>query len=101
MQRCHLVDQESAEEGIVYRASEEAAAYVELLETDYSVQMKACARWLAEQVKKCANERSRSRAGSVLVIISAHTSHSCSELRAIMRHSVTSSREKRYSCGSP
>jgi hypothetical protein len=51
MQRCHLVDQESAEEGIVYRASEEAAAYVELLETEYSVQMKACARWLAGQVK--------------------------------------------------
>lgn len=51
MQRCHLVDREGAEEGIVYRASEEAAAYVELLETDYSVQMKACARWLAEQVK--------------------------------------------------
>lgn len=51
MQRCHLVDQESAEEGIVYRASEEAAAYVELLETPYSVQMKACARWLADQVK--------------------------------------------------
>jgi hypothetical protein len=51
MQRCHLVDQQSAEEGIVYRASEEAAAYVELLETAYSVQMKARARWLAEQVK--------------------------------------------------
>ena len=26
-------------------------AYVELLETAYSVQMKACARWLADQVK--------------------------------------------------
>lgn len=51
MQRCHLVDQESADEGIVYRASEEAAAYVELLETAYSVQMKTCARWLADQVK--------------------------------------------------
>ncbi|UPK26551.1 ABC-three component system middle component 2 [Bradyrhizobium sp. 195] len=46
MQRCHLVDQEGAEEGIIYRVSEEAAAYVELLETDCSVQMKACARWL-------------------------------------------------------
>lgn len=51
MQRCHLIDQESAEEGIVYCASEEAAAYVELLETAYSVQMKACSRWLADQVK--------------------------------------------------
>jgi hypothetical protein len=51
MQRCHLIDQENAEVGIVYRASEEAAAYVELLETDYSVQMKACARWLADQVR--------------------------------------------------
>jgi hypothetical protein len=51
MQRCHLVDQESAAEGIIYRASEEAAAYVELLETEYSVQMKTCARWVAQQVK--------------------------------------------------
>jgi hypothetical protein len=51
MQRCHLVDQESADEGIIYRASDEAAAYVELLETDYSVQMKICARWVAEQVR--------------------------------------------------
>lgn len=51
MQRCHLVDQESADEGIIYRASDEAAAYVELLETDYSIQMKTCARWIAEQVR--------------------------------------------------
>jgi hypothetical protein len=51
MRRCHLVDQASAEEGIVYRASEEAAAYVELHETDYSMQMKVRARWVAEQVK--------------------------------------------------
>ncbi len=51
MQRCHLIDQESADEGIIYRASDEAAAYVELLETEYSMQMKVCARWVAEQVK--------------------------------------------------
>jgi hypothetical protein len=50
MLRCHLIEQESTDEGIIYRASEEAAAYVELLETAYSLQMKACARWIADQV---------------------------------------------------
>src|SRR5829696_7770477 len=33
MRRCHLVEQESADEGFLFLASDEAAAYVELLET--------------------------------------------------------------------
>src|SRR5437773_2376098 len=33
MRRCHLVEQDSLENGLVWRASEDAASYVELLET--------------------------------------------------------------------
>ncbi len=43
MRRCHLVDQEVTEDGVTYRASDEAASYVELLETTYSERLKDCA----------------------------------------------------------
>ncbi len=36
MRRCHLIDQESADEGFLFVASDEAAAYVEVLESPYS-----------------------------------------------------------------
>jgi hypothetical protein len=52
MWRCHLVEQVSLEEGLVYRASDDAASYVELLETTYSNRLKSCARWLREQVRE-------------------------------------------------
>lgn len=52
MRRCHLIDQDSDDGGIFFRASEEAAAYVDLLETAYSEHLKLCARWLAAQVKE-------------------------------------------------
>jgi hypothetical protein len=51
MRRCHLVDQEITDAGVLYRASDEAAAYVELLETSYSERLKDCADWIAQQVK--------------------------------------------------
>ena len=51
MRRCHLVDQEVTEDGVMYRASDEAAGYVELLETPYSERLKDCAAWLAGQVR--------------------------------------------------
>src|SRR5437870_12837759 len=35
MQRCHLIEREGLDEGFVYRASDDAAPYVELLETNY------------------------------------------------------------------
>jgi hypothetical protein len=56
MRRCHLVEQASLEEGLVYRASEDAASYVELLETTYSKQLKNCAGWLGEQVRERGKE---------------------------------------------
>jgi hypothetical protein len=51
MRRCHLVEQDSSEDGLVWRASEDAASYVELLETDYSTHLRRCAAWLGEQVR--------------------------------------------------
>ena len=51
MRRCHLVCQDSVPQGILYRASDEAASYVELLETPYSERLKACARWIACEIR--------------------------------------------------
>ncbi|MDV3251133.1 threonine efflux protein [Devosia sp. BK] len=52
MRRCHLLVQEAADEGIFYRASDEAASYVELLESAYSSRLKERANWVAERVKQ-------------------------------------------------
>jgi len=57
MQRCHLVEEIDQEDGLAWRASDEAAAFVELLETAYSMRLKVCASWLADEV------RQRSKAG--------------------------------------
>ncbi len=48
MRRCHLVDVTPGESGFLYGASPEAAAYVELLETPYSVLLRRCADWVAD-----------------------------------------------------
>jgi hypothetical protein len=52
MWRCHLVEQDSIDEGLIYRASDDAASYVELLGTTYSNRLKHCAGWLGEQVRE-------------------------------------------------
>jgi hypothetical protein len=51
MRRCHLVEQDSVEDGLVWRASDDAASYVELLETAYSTRLKVCAEWLGQEVR--------------------------------------------------
>lgn len=51
MQRCHLVVEEHDPEGIFYRAADEAAAYVDLLETPYSEHLKRCSAWIGEEVR--------------------------------------------------
>ena len=51
MRRCHLVDQEITDDGVLYRASDEAAGYIELFETSHSERLKGCADWIALQVK--------------------------------------------------
>jgi hypothetical protein len=57
MFRCHLVEQVSIEDGLVWRASDDAASFVELLETAYSTHLKTCAAWLGQEV------RARTKAG--------------------------------------
>lgn len=57
MRRCHLVDQEIGDNGVLYRASDEAAGYIELLETVYSEKLKHCADWIADQVKSSSKVR--------------------------------------------
>jgi hypothetical protein len=52
MRRCHLINQESSDEGLVYRASDDALPYVELLETEYSRKLKDCAAWLGDQIRE-------------------------------------------------
>jgi hypothetical protein len=51
MYRCHLVERHTSDNRVFYRASDEAASYVELLETNYSNNLKVCANWLADEVK--------------------------------------------------
>ena len=51
MQLCHLVEEDSAPDGLIWRASDSAASYVELLESDYSVRLKDRAAWLADEVR--------------------------------------------------
>ncbi|MCC4295890.1 hypothetical protein LL237_15920 [Brevundimonas aurantiaca] len=40
----------ASDDGIEYRASDEAAAYVELLESGYSMRLKTAADWIAREV---------------------------------------------------
>lgn len=51
MRRCHLVEQDSVVDGLVWRATDDAASYVELLEAPYSAHLKACAAWLGQEVR--------------------------------------------------
>ena len=51
MRRFHLIDLRVDDEGLMYCASEEAAGYVELLESEYSERLKACAQWLADGIR--------------------------------------------------
>jgi hypothetical protein len=52
MRRCHLVEKTTDENGLVWRASDDAASYVDLLETRYSIHLKTCAGWLAGEVRQ-------------------------------------------------
>ena len=52
IRRCPLSCTPSDQQGFAWRASEEAASYVELLESPYSADLKTCASWLAGQVRE-------------------------------------------------
>lgn len=52
MARCHLVDRADTVGGLAWRASDEAAAYVDLLQSPYSTGLKDRAGWIAVQVSE-------------------------------------------------
>ncbi|WP_183896875.1 ABC-three component system middle component 2 [Rhizobium skierniewicense] len=56
MRRCHLVEKATDDNGFVWRASDDAASYVELLETKYSEHLKTCAVRLATEVRRRSKE---------------------------------------------
>lgn len=67
MRGCHLVAEMHGADGISYRATDEAAAYVELLESPYSEHLKFCASWIRDEVRQHTKdgfkERLRRRIG--------------------------------------
>jgi hypothetical protein len=50
MRRLHLIEALAAPEGFVYQASDEAAAFVDLMRSPYARALVACADWLAAHV---------------------------------------------------
>ncbi|MER8638781.1 ABC-three component system middle component 2 [Mesorhizobium sp. M1365] len=60
MRKCHLLEKVADDEGFAWRASEEAASYVELLESPYSEDLKICASWVAGQVRELSKAGFRS-----------------------------------------
>jgi hypothetical protein len=50
MRRLHMLEISAQEQGIYYRATEEAKPFVSLMNTKYSVLLKERAKWLAEDI---------------------------------------------------
>jgi hypothetical protein len=50
MRRLHLVDAVADENGIGYRASDDADAFVNLMQTDYSASLRECAEWVVSVI---------------------------------------------------
>ena len=67
MQRFHLVGRRVSDDGLTYHATDEAAGYVELLESAYSERLKTCASWVRDEMgargKEVFLERVRSQLG--------------------------------------
>lgn len=49
MRRVHLVDAVADEHGVSFRASDEAAPFVDLMRTEYALALKVRAKWLVDQ----------------------------------------------------
>jgi hypothetical protein len=61
MQQCHLVGETHDAGGISYHATDEAAAYVELLETPYSEHLKRCSAWIRDEVDRHSKDGFKDR----------------------------------------
>jgi hypothetical protein len=48
MRRLHMIDADVGDNGIRFRASEEASSFVEALRSDYATTLKSRAKWLAK-----------------------------------------------------
>lgn len=56
MRSCHLVERRGTDTGFEWRASEEAASYVALLEAEYSARLRTCAEWVGQRVRRTTKE---------------------------------------------
>lgn len=59
MRRLHMVEVLANDQGILYQASDEAPAFIELMRSTYAVDLRARAQWLAENVCNLSGERMR------------------------------------------
>lgn len=57
MRRLHMIEVLATEHGILYQASDEAPALLELMRSNYAVNLQARAQWLAENVCNLSEER--------------------------------------------
>ena len=55
MRRLHMIDAQVGERGIEFRASDEAAAFVEMLRSDYARALKERAVWLARYLSQTSD----------------------------------------------
>ena len=52
MRRCHLIEQDSVEDGLVWRASDDAASFVGAPgDALFTIHLKTCAEWLGQEVR--------------------------------------------------
>ena len=52
MYRAHLIRLRNEESGVKFQASDEASAFLDLMEKPYNGRLKKCARWLADESAK-------------------------------------------------
>jgi hypothetical protein len=57
MRRLHMINSIADEKGIVYQASDEAAALVDTMHTPYALELKLRAEWLAEKLEEFTSEQ--------------------------------------------
>ena len=56
MRRFEMIEQHSANDGIVYQATDNAFAFTELLVSEYAAKLKLSANWLALKVSELGND---------------------------------------------
>jgi hypothetical protein len=57
MLRLHLINAAVDETGVAYQASDDAAAFVETMQTSYALGLKSRAEWLAQKLEEFTSEQ--------------------------------------------